>query len=143
MATFLGKEVSFAIGDAGSPEAFSVVANVLSIGSPARSFDFEDVTFHGQPDLAKRSVPTLFSEGVIPIEFMYDSDEAEHVILYNRITAAASNPLYNYQLTWNAEFTATFAAYIGPSTWDTKIGTHVKLTANLRVEGAITYAPVP
>jgi hypothetical protein len=141
MANVLGKDCKFLMGDGASPEAFDEVAKCLVVGPPNRTWSFEDGTFHGQADLAMRNVATLFDEGSIGIEFMYDEEETEHAALRSRLFAA-TNGLNNYQIDFGGVFTATFAAWVEKPNWTINKGNHLKLTANLKIDGPVTYADV-
>jgi hypothetical protein len=137
----LGKDCVFAMGDGEEPEAFDEVANCLVIGPPNRTWSFEDGTFHGQSDLAMRNLATLFDEGSIGIQFVYDEEETEHAALRARLFAA-TNGLNNYQIDFGGVFTATFPAFVANPQWTIDKGNHLKLTANLRIDGPVTYADV-
>ena len=138
MANIIGKDVTFALGDGASPEAYDEVAKCLIVGPPNRAWSFEDGTFHGQADLAMRNVATLFDEGSIGIEFMYDESETEHATLRARLFGS-TNGLNDYQIDFGGVFTATFAAWIENPNWTIDKGQHLKLTANLKIDGPVTY----
>ena len=141
MANILGKSCEFLMGDGAGPEAFTEVENCLVVGPPNRSWSFEDGVFHGQSDLAMRNIATLFDEGSIGIEFIYDEEEAEHAALRARLFAG-TNGLNNYRIAFGGVFTATFAAWVENPAWTIDKGNHLKLTANLKIDGPVAYADV-
>jgi hypothetical protein len=141
MANILGKDVTFSIGDGESPEAFDEVDKALVVGPPNRTWNFEDGTFHGQADLAMRNLATLFNEGDIGVNLMFDPSETEHTTLFNRMFGA-TNGLNNYRITFGSFQTATFAAWVSNPNWTIDKGNHVKLTCNLKIDGPVTYEAV-
>lgn len=141
MANVLGKDVVFSIGDGAGEEAFDEVDNCLVVGPPNRTWSFEDATYHGQDDLAMRNLPTLFDEGEIVIEMMFDGANTEHTTLFNRMFGS-SNSKNNYRVTFGAFKHATFAAWIASPSWTIEKGNHVKLTASFKIDGSVAYTAV-
>ena len=65
-------------GDAGSPEAFTTIAEVLDIDGPSMELDTEEVTSHSSTDGWAEYVGTILDAGEISFEINYVTTNATH-----------------------------------------------------------------
>lgn len=68
----------FRRGDGATPETFTTIANVTSIGGPARTRETIDVTAHDSPDAWMEFVGGLKDGGEVSLEINYDPTEDTH-----------------------------------------------------------------
>jgi len=69
----------FKRGDGGTPtEVFTTIANVTSIGGPARTRETIDVTAHNSPDQYMQYIGGLKDGGEVSLEINYDPSETTH-----------------------------------------------------------------
>lgn len=68
----------FRRGNGATVEVFTAIANVTSIGGPARSRETIDVTAHDSPDQYMQFIGGLKDGGEVSLEINYDPSEATH-----------------------------------------------------------------
>lgn len=77
----LGKGTLLYIGDAGSPENFHAIPEVLEIsGPPEGKPDLIDVTNHDTPDLNREQITGLISQNEITVRCNYIKDTYQTVL---------------------------------------------------------------
>ncbi len=70
----------FLRGDGGSPELYTMIANVTNISGPARTRETIDVTSHDSPDAWMEFLGGLKDGGEVGIEINYDPTEPTHLL---------------------------------------------------------------
>ncbi len=137
MAVFRGSGSSFRRGDAASPEVFSVVGDVISMGGP--NITKEEIDTTALDSSAKESIGGLDDGGEITLELNWNPQDAQHVLL--RSDAEGSARL-NYRLIWNdvSSTQVTFNAEVMDFGINTESNDAVKASVRLKINGALTWA---
>jgi len=95
------------LGDGGSPETFTTVAEVVAIQPPAVEASFAETTPHdgvGWYD----GIPTTLELKEFSVTINYEPATAQHAAL---ITAVTAKTLSNYQIVFPDTTTWSFSAY--------------------------------
>ncbi len=137
MPVFRGSGSSFRRGDAASPEVFTVVGDVISMGGPGITKEEIDTT--ALDSSAKESIGGLDDGGEITLELNWNPQDAQHVLL--RSDAEGSARL-NYRLVWNdvSSTQVTFNAEVMEFSINTEANDAVKASVRLKINGALTWA---
>lgn len=86
------------IGDGGSPEAFTTVAQLSDI-QVGLSKDTEDATDHDSPDFWQEVLATI-KRGEVSIEGHYDPVETTHDATAGLIKEFETDGIRNFQIVW-------------------------------------------
>lgn len=127
----IGHGSSFAIGDSGGSEVFTVVAEVFAITSPAFRRDTVDVTHMASVEKFREFIPGLIDPGEVTIQLNFDPGGTAQTALFLKLNAQASN----YRLTWPDTTTWTFAAFMTGFSTDDPLDGKVTATAAFKLTG--------
>ena len=86
------------LGDAGSPEAFTTIAEVRDISGPALSHDTEDVTNHSSPNAWEEFITTIGRSGEVTFPINFIPTHATHDEVSGLVSLAYSGALRNWRL---------------------------------------------
>ena len=130
------------IGDGGSPESFTTVAEVSSIGGPTLSLDPIDVTSHDSTGGWRQFVGGLLDGGEVSLEINYDPVGATHDASTGLIADMVARTLRNFQLVFpdTGSTTWTFAALITAFEPSEPIDDKLAASVTLKVSGQPTLA---
>ncbi len=101
MTNFAAKGTLLKQGDGASPEVFTTIAQVVSIGGPSLSLDPIDVTNHSSLDGWKEFVGGLLDGGEISLEINYDPVNATHNATAGLIKDMEDRTVRNFQLVFS------------------------------------------
>ncbi len=143
--SFQGLGTQFKLGDGGDPtEAFTELAKVAEIGELNLSRDTIESTTFDSPGGYKEYIPSLLIEpGELSLVLVWDTEEADHATMRDRITEATSR---NYQITWPGSgspavpVTVTFPAVVTSVGTPTPIDDRVNLNVGIKVTGAPVWS---
>lgn len=124
-------------GDGGSPETFTVIAEVLDIKPPSFSADTEEVTHQESPGGFKEYVVTLLDAGEVTFDVNFIPTDASHQGLLSDLQARAKR---NFQLVFPDGTTWTFAAYVTGFEPDAPVGGKLSASVTLKVTGQPTLS---
>lgn len=88
-------------GDGASPEVFTTIAQVVSIGGPSLSLDPIDVTNMSSEDGWKEAVGGLLDGGEISLEINYDPAHVTHNASAGLIKDMEDRTVRNFQLVFS------------------------------------------
>ncbi len=137
MAVFRGTSTTFSRGDAASPEVFTVVGDVVSIGGPSITKDEIEVT--ALDSVAKEFLSALDDPGEVTMELNWNPQDTQHPLL--RADAEGSARL-NYRIIW-ADISNTqvdFNGEVMEFTINTEANDAVKATVRVKINGALTWS---
>jgi len=132
----VGLTTQIKIGDAASPEVFTVIGEAKDIDGPEISQEFADFTHMQSTGGFRERKPTFKSSGQITFKCNYVDDNTQQVAL---IAAANANPatLKHFQLLYPDTSLFTFSAY--PSVkFTSPMSGPIELAVTLSLEGAFT-----
>ena len=134
----VGVGAVFAEGDGASPEAFTAVAEILSIGGPDQSVEEVDTTNLDSSGGFKETTPGLRDPGSYTLEMNWIKS-AEQVSMRDKLASGASG---NYRLT-GPDSPATVADFAGIITaFSMTIEPNSVFTASMtvRISGPTTFS---
>lgn len=125
------------LGDAGSPEVFTTVAEVTNIKPPKVSAGEDDVTSHDSSGW-EESIPTLLSGGEVPVEVNWLPTNATQ----NETTGLMYVLLNRVKRNWKVVLpgsvkTYAFVAWIKDFEGDTPLDKAMKAKFTLKITGAV------
>lgn len=102
------------IGDGGSPETFTTIAEVRTISGPELTRDTVDVTSHDSPANWEEVIATILRSGNVTFGINYLPTHATHDASTGLIKDMTDGTLRNFQLVMSdaANTTWSFAAYV-------------------------------
>lgn len=131
--------VTIAKGDAASPEVFTSIADVMSIGGPTSVNNEIDVT--SLSDTAKAFISALVDNGEVSIGMGFVPTNATQQAIFTDLAAGSTNEA-NYRITFtdSPASTFTFSAWVRDAAVGVSVDDKVSLDATLRVTSALTIA---
>lgn len=139
MATtaFKGSQTLLKIGDAASPEVFTTIGEVVSIGALGQQNDLIEVTH--LESLAKEYIGGLPDGLEIAVVCNYKPTNAQQVALITAVTVGTSKNFKYTMPSGGGSLTFSFAALVlGWNIPSTTPNEAVHLEATLKITGAIT-----
>jgi hypothetical protein len=129
------------MGDGASPEVFSAIAEVLSIGGPNETREKIDVTHLNSPGDYREFLMSFIDPGEIPLEVNFIPGNATQDYSTGMLAAQAAGTLKNWQLVFptSPAKTYAFAAYVQGFSLPTAVGAQLKATFTLARSGAGTW----
>lgn len=131
------------IGDAGSPETFTAIAEVTNISGPGITTDTEDVTHHESTGGFKERIPTLLDAGAVTFDVSFIPTAATHRdasggLLDDQLAKTKRN----FQIIWSDSGSTTwsFAAYVTGFSPTAPVGGKLGAAVTLQVTGQPTLA---
>lgn len=86
------------IGDGGTPESFTTIAEVLDISGPDLSLDTEEVTSHDSPGGWEEHIGTILRSGEVTFDVNYVPTEATHDASTGLIADMVARTVRNFKL---------------------------------------------
>lgn len=86
------------MGDGGSPETFTTVAEVTELGGPEFTLDLDDTTSLDEPGGWEDMIPTVLRHGDIPITVNFDPSEATHGYAAGLLKKMVNKTKTNFQI---------------------------------------------
>lgn len=136
----IGYGATFAIGDGATPtEAFTALAEVISINPPSDSIDMPEATHLSSPNRTKEYIAGLNDPGECALTINFLPGEADDDAI--QALRGLSSPT-NFQITYpaiagNPQVKWTFAGYLTGYEPDVPIGD--RMTANVRIKVTGSY----
>lgn len=126
-------------GDGASPEVFTEISEVVSIGGPNPDSEEIDVTHLRSPDRTREYIQSFLIPGEIPLTVNLIPSDPTHDEVSGLIAEYNSGAIKNYQITYPDGSTDTFAAYVKTRGNPMNVGEALRATFTLRVTGTITF----
>ena len=134
----VARGTTIGVGDAASPEVYTTIANVESIGGPSSSTG--DIEITDLSSTAKEFLLDLVDHGTVSLAVNLDPNNTQHDQLRSDNAAGTAR---NYRITFasaSPNVTYTFAARVAEFSQESGVGAPLRVTVGLRVTGAITKA---
>lgn len=130
------------LGDSGSSETFTTIAEVKDIKGPKLKLNTEDVTSHSSTSGWVEKIGTLLEGGDISFEFNWLPGNATQSYSAGILKDMVNRTLRNFQLVVPAASTLTwtFAAYVTQFEPDLKVKGAQMGSATLEISGVPTLA---
>lgn len=137
MGVFRGTGTVFSRGDAASPEVFSAVGDITSIGGPSITKDEIEVT--ALDSSAKEFIGALDDPGELSLEVNMNFQDAQQVLLRGD---AEGNTLVNYRIIWNdvSSTQVDFTGEVMEFTVNTEAQDAVKASIRIKISGALAWS---
>lgn len=137
MPVFRGTGSQFLRGDGASPEVFTAVGDIITIGGPAISKDEIEVT--ALDSTAKEFIGALDDPGEITLELNTNFQDAQQVGLRSD---AEGNAQGNYRIIWNdvSSTQVDFLAEVMDWSANTEANDAVKSSVRLKISEALTWS---
>jgi hypothetical protein len=127
------------LGDAGSPEAFTTIAEVRDIAGPQLSHDTEEVTNHSSPNAWEEFITTIGRSGEVTFPINFIPGHATHDETTGLVSLAYSGATRNWRIVLSTtgkrwQFAAMVTGFEGDSPVVGKQGASVTLKISGRPE---------
>jgi len=97
------------IGDGGSPESFTTIAEVKDISGPSLSLDTEDVTSHASSGGWEEHIGTILRSGEVSFDINFIPTHATHDASTGLIADMKNRTVRNFQLVFPDASSTTWA----------------------------------
>lgn len=130
------------LGDGGSPEVFTTVAEVMSISGPSITNDEIEVTHMQSPNRFREFIKGLKDPGEVSFDINLVPSNATQDESTGLLALANSGDTVNWKLVFPATpaFTASFSAFVKSFEFSAEIDAQLKASVSLRIAGAISFA---
>jgi predicted secreted protein len=130
------------IGDGGSPETFTTIAEVRDITGPSLSLTLVDVTSHDSTGNYIENIPTFKSGGTVTFQLNFLPSHATQSAASGLLAAYNNRTLRNFQLVFTnpGNTTWSFAAYVTQFTPSAPVQGALTASVTLSIQGAPTLA---
>lgn len=139
-AADIGYQSRFKIGNGGSPQVYTAIAEVVSFTPPGATFGEVQTTHLGTPDAMHTYRPTLADPGEVPCTMNYipgGAEEAAMLALFDRSTRSFE---IEYPNGARVQFQG-FARNFEPG--EVALEELLQVSFTIRVSGKPTYIPAP
>ncbi len=129
------------MGDGGSPETFTTVAQVQDITPPNLTVETEDTTTHDSGGWAEYSA-TLLDGGEVTFDILYDPADATHDNSTGLVAALTAKAAKNFKVVFPDADTTTwsFAALVTNFQPSGSVKGMLSASVTLKITGAVTLA---
>lgn len=127
------QSTTIAVGDAASPEVFTTIPNINSIGGPQKSANDIDVT--DLSSTAREFLQGLEDNGQIQLSGYWDSSQTTH---QNLRDDCGANTARNYKITFSDSSTIIASARVMEWNLDTSVDEAVVMNCSLKISGDLT-----
>jgi len=136
-----GVGTEFQLGDGGSPESFTKVAEVLSISGPELSGELIDVSSLDTTGGYKEFISGMRDGGSVSIEFNWVSSNANQQSLRDRISDINNANSFNYRIVWsNSPATQVdFVGVVESFSMNTEANSAITGSISIKVSGQPTW----
>lgn len=126
------------IGDGGTPENFTTIAEVKDISGPGTTLDTIEVTSHDSTGGYKEYIPSLKDGGEVTFDMNFVNSAAQDAL----VTDMENRTKRNFQVvtTHSSPKTAVFAGYITAITHSFPVGDVATRSVTIKVTGPITWS---
>lgn len=130
------------IGNGGTPESFTTIAEVLDIEGPELELDTEEVTSHSSTGGWEEFVGTILRSGEVSFEVNYVPTHATHDASTGLIADMKARTLRNFQLIFpdGSSTTWSFAAYVTGMNPSAPVSGKLGAEITLKISGQPTLA---
>jgi predicted secreted protein len=137
-----GFGVEFAVGDAASPEVFTKVAEVLSVGGPSLSRDTPEATHTDSTAGYKEFIAGMKDGGEVTVTMNFLPADATQKLSGGLLGDFATDTLINYKITFPSSPTVawTFAGLMTGFEPDVPIDDRMTASVSFKVSGQPTLA---
>lgn len=137
MAVFRGAGTTFARGDGASPEAFTTVGDVVSLGGPQIQKDEIEIT--ALDSTAKEFLGALDDPGELSLELNWNPQDTQHVALRQDAEGTAQR---NYRIVFNdvSSTQIDLTGEVMEFSLNTEPNDAVKASIRIKVSGALTWS---
>lgn len=128
------------IGDGVTPtEGFADVDGVRDLNGPSQSIETIDTTHHTSPGNYREVIPSFKSAGEISFNLLYDSTDAEHILLRD---AFKNREKTNFKVVFTdaGDEQLAFAAYVTQFEYAAPIDDALTVAVTLTITGDITIS---
>ena len=141
-AVKIGLGVEFAVGDGASPEVFTKVAEVLSVGGPSLSRDTPEATHTDSTAGYKEFIAGMKDGGEVTINMNFLPADASQDLATGLLGDFGTDTPINYQITFPYSPTVawTFAGFITGFEPDVPIEDRMTASVTFKVSGQPTLA---
>lgn len=135
----LGFGTTFAIGDGGSPEAFTALAEVLDVSAPSDSVDVIEVTHQTSPGRTKEFIAGLNDPGECSFTINFIPGAGDDTALQAIRTPSTST---NFRITFpdTGSTTWTFAGFLTSYTPTAPVNDRMTADITIKLTGSYTAA---
>ncbi len=132
-----GLGTTFQSGDGASPEVFTTIAEVLSIGGPELSTEEIDVTNLDSSGGFKETIAGLKDAGSATLELNW-TKSADQVAIRDKLAAGTTD---NYKITWSDSppTIADFAGLITAFSMNTEPNAQITASLTVKISGQVTF----
>jgi len=130
------------LGDGGTPENFTTIAEVRDIGGPELGLDTVDVTSHDSPGAWEELIATIKRSGSVTFGINYIPTGATHDATTGLIASFAAKTRENFKLVFPDGLTTTwaFAAYVVGLSPSAPVAGELSASVTLKLTGQPTLA---
>ncbi len=123
-----------------SPEEFSELAEVVSMGGPTETSEEIDVTHLRSPGSYREFIPSYKDGGELPLELNFVPGSASQLALQAEFEETPQ-PTKRRRIFYPDGSTDTFHAYVKGRAHGASVGTKLTMNITLRIVGPVVVAP--
>lgn len=137
MGVFRGAGTNFQRGNGASPEVFTTVGDVVSIGGP--NITKEEIEVTALDSTAKEFIGALDDPGELTMELNWNPQDAQHV---NLRSDAEGTTVRNYRIVFNdvSSTQVDFAGEVMEFSINTEPNDAVKASVRVKITGSLTWS---
>jgi len=130
-------------GDAGSPEIFTAVAEVVSLSGLDMDLQMIEATHMTSPNAWREYIPNLKDAGELTVEMNFVPSSSEQDPSTGFLADHENRTLRNWQILFSddAGTVVQFAAYVTGFGVSTAVDAKTDASLRLRITGALTWNP--
>jgi hypothetical protein len=125
-------------GDGASPEQFTELGEVVTIGGPNPDSEELDATHLRSPARTREYIQSFLVPGEIPLTVNWIGGDSSHQGMLSDYAAGTTR---NFVIHYPDGGTDAFAAYVKNRPTSLNVGEVLRISFTLRVTGAIVYTP--
>ena len=130
---------AFKLGDAASPEVFTTVAEVLSIGGPDITAEEIEVTSLDSAGGYKEYITGLKDGGTVALEMNWIKSNSQQTSMRDLVDSGTQR---NYEIAFSdsPNTVAAFAGKVTSFSMSADPGSQLKASMSVRISGAVTWS---
>lgn len=140
MSKYAAKGTLLKVGNSGSPETFTTIAQIFNLSGPSISNEELDVTDHSSSGGWKEYIASLKDLGEISGELHFDGAQTTQDETTGLISALAAGTVKNYQIVFPDGTTVTFAAMVKAFEFAANVADKLTAAFTLKATGAPTWS---
>lgn len=126
------------IGNSASPEVFTEIAEVVTIGGPNPDSEELDATHLRSPARTREYIQSFLVPGEVPLNVNWIGSNSTHQGLLADYAAGTTR---NFKVNYPDGGIDAFSAYVKNRPTSLNVGEVLRINFTLRVTGAIVYTP--